>query len=92
VPVDEAKKTELAGARRAFIDDLVAQDVNSPEFGKRVDAITAMGQKEIRDAAGPVEPLPRSPGQGDGPESASAPICRSCAARSRISIRARRAS
>jgi len=26
--------------------------VNSPEFGKRVDAISAMGQKEIREAAG----------------------------------------
>ena len=35
-----------------FRSDLVAQDVNSPEFGKRVDAIAAMGQKEIRDAAG----------------------------------------
>jgi len=52
VPVDDAKKSELDGRVDAFIDDLVAQDVNSPEFGKRVDAITAMGQKEIRAAAG----------------------------------------
>ena len=52
VPVDDAKKTELQNRVSSFIDDLVAQDVNSPEFGKRVDAITAMGQKEIRDAAG----------------------------------------
>lgn len=52
VPVDEAKKSELETRVDQFIDDLVAQDVNSPEFGKRVDAITAMGQKEIREAAG----------------------------------------
>src|SRR3546814_4817225 len=36
----------------AFVTDLVAQDANSPEFGKRVDAISAMGQREIREAAG----------------------------------------
>ncbi|WP_431468856.1 toxic anion resistance protein [Sphingosinithalassobacter sp. LHW66-3] len=52
VPVDDSKKGELQSRVESFIDDLVAQDVNSPEFGKRVDAITAMGQKEIREAAG----------------------------------------
>jgi len=52
VPVDDTKKTELDGRVDQFIAELVAQDVNSPEFGKRVDAIAAMGQKEIRDAAG----------------------------------------
>jgi len=52
VPVEDAKKTELESRVDEFIDGLVAQDVNSPEFGKRVDAITGMGQKEIRAAAG----------------------------------------
>ncbi|MDP5277611.1 toxic anion resistance protein [Sphingomonas sp. DG1-23] len=52
VPVEDAKKNELEKRVDGFIDDLIAQDVNSPEFGKRVDAIAAMGQKEIRDAAG----------------------------------------
>ena len=52
VPVDDAKKTELEARVDAFVNDLVAQDVDSPEFGKRVDAITGMGQKEIREAAG----------------------------------------
>ena len=52
VPVDDAKKSQLDTRVDGFIDDLVAQDVNSPEFGKRVDAITAMGAKEIREAAG----------------------------------------
>ncbi len=52
VPVDDAKRTELQAKVDGFVNDLVAQDVNSPEFGKRVDAIAAMGQKEIREAAG----------------------------------------
>ncbi|WP_375393910.1 toxic anion resistance protein [uncultured Sphingomonas sp.] len=52
VPVDDAKKSELDARVDGFVTDLVAQDVNSPEFGKRVDAITAMGAKEIRAAAG----------------------------------------
>lgn len=51
VPVDDAKRSELERRVDAFVDDLVAQDVDSPEFGKRVDAITSMGQKEIREAA-----------------------------------------
>lgn len=52
VPVDAGTRTQLEERVDGFVDQLVAQDVNSPEFGKRVDAITAMGQKEIRDAAG----------------------------------------
>ena len=52
VPVDDTKKSELDARVDGFVTDLVAQDVNSPEFGKRVDAITAMGAKEIRAAAG----------------------------------------
>jgi uncharacterized protein YaaN involved in tellurite resistance len=52
VPVDDTKKSQLESRVDGFIDDLVSQDVNSPEFGKRVDAITAMGAKEIREAAG----------------------------------------
>ena len=52
VPVDDTKRSELERRVDAFVEQLVEEDVNSPEFGKRVDAITAMGQKEIRDAAG----------------------------------------
>ncbi|UVO49587.1 toxic anion resistance protein [Sphingomonas sp. SUN019] len=52
VPVDQGTKSKLEERVDGFIDQLVAQDVNSPEFGKRVDAITAMGAKEIREAAG----------------------------------------
>jgi len=52
VPVDDRTRSQLEEKVDGFIADLVVQDVNSPEFGKRVDAIAAMGQKEIRDAAG----------------------------------------
>ncbi|WNO54313.1 toxic anion resistance protein [Stakelama saccharophila] len=52
VPVDEKTRSKLDERVDGFIADLIAQDVNSPEFGKRVDQITSMGQKEIRDAAG----------------------------------------
>ncbi len=52
VPVDAGVKSQLDERVSGFVTDLVAQDVNSPEFGKRVDAITAMGAKEIREAAG----------------------------------------
>jgi uncharacterized protein YaaN involved in tellurite resistance len=52
VPVEDAKRSQLETRVDEFIAQLVAQDANSPEFGKRVDAITAMGAKEIRDAAG----------------------------------------
>jgi uncharacterized protein YaaN involved in tellurite resistance len=52
VPLEEKQKTELEKRVDSFVDELVAQDVNSPEFGKRVDSITALGQREIRAAAG----------------------------------------
>ncbi len=52
VPVAEENKAKLAAKVDAFIADLVAQDAASPEFGKRVDQLTAMGRKEIATAAG----------------------------------------
>ncbi|MET4896235.1 toxic anion resistance protein [Sphingomonadaceae bacterium jetA1] len=51
VPVDDKTRSQLEQKVDGFVAELVAQDVNSPEFGRRVDAITAMGQKEIREAA-----------------------------------------
>ncbi len=52
VPVSDAQKTKLEERVEAYITELVAQDVNSPEFGKRVDQLTNMGRKEIMEAAG----------------------------------------
>ena len=51
VPVDDKTRTQLEQKVDGFVAELIAQDVNSPEFGRRVDAITAMGQKEILEAA-----------------------------------------
>ncbi|MEP7351042.1 MAG: toxic anion resistance protein [Sphingorhabdus sp.] len=52
VPVTDEQKTKLEERVEAYIADLIAQDVNSPEFGKRVDQLTNMGRKEIMEAAG----------------------------------------
>ena len=52
VPIDAEKKSKLDEKVDAFIDDLVAQDSNSPAFGARVDQLTNMGRKEIAEAAG----------------------------------------
>ncbi|UZW55270.1 toxic anion resistance protein [Sphingobium sp. JS3065] len=52
VPLDDEKKSKLDEKVDAFVDDLVAQDPNSPEFGQRVDQLTNMGRKEIAEAAG----------------------------------------
>ncbi len=51
VPVSTADKSKLESKVDAFIADLVAQDSNSPEFGKRVDQLTNMGRKEIATAS-----------------------------------------
>ncbi len=52
VPVSAEIKSKLEAKVDGFIDDLVASDANSPEFGKKVDQLTNMGRKEIAAAAG----------------------------------------
>ena len=52
VPLETAQKTQLEAKAEAFVADLVAQDANSPEFGRRVDLIADMGRTEIAAAAG----------------------------------------
>jgi uncharacterized protein YaaN involved in tellurite resistance len=52
VPIGEGKKSEIAQRVSTFVDQLAELDANSPEFGKRVDTISNLGQKEIREAAG----------------------------------------
>jgi uncharacterized protein YaaN involved in tellurite resistance len=74
VPLKDEQVSQLDQKAEDFVTDLVAQDVNSPEFGKRVDAITNMGRKEIADAAGqsnrfldrPVKAM--DPASGVGPD------------------------
>ena len=52
VPVSTEVKSKLDTKVDSFVDDLLAQDPNSPEFGKKVDQLTNMGRKEIMAAAG----------------------------------------
>ena len=52
VPLKTEETTELEKRVDQFVDELAALDSNSPEFGKKVDQLTAMGRKEIAEAAG----------------------------------------
>ena len=52
VPLKTEETTELDKRVSQFVDDLAKLDSNSPEFGKKVDQLTAMGRKEIAEAAG----------------------------------------
>ena len=70
VPVTDEQKSKLEERVEAYVADLIAQDVNSPEFGKRVDQLTNMGRKEIMEAS--------------AKDQALAPILPNCAAWLRI--------
>jgi len=52
VPLKSEETSELDAKVAKFVDELAALDSNSPEFGKKVDQLTAMGRKEIAEAAG----------------------------------------
>ena len=52
VPLKSEETSELDKRVGQFVDELAALDSNSPEFGKKVDQLTAMGRKEISEAAG----------------------------------------
>ena len=51
VPVTSEQKSKLDTKVDAFVEELVAVDANSPQFGEKVDQITRMGQEQIRAAA-----------------------------------------
>src|SRR3954470_3079836 len=52
VPLKSEETGELDKRVAQFVDELAALDSNSPDFGKKVDQLTAMGRKEIAEAAG----------------------------------------
>ncbi|HYG29045.1 MAG TPA: toxic anion resistance protein [Allosphingosinicella sp.] len=52
VPLKEEQKSKLDEKVESFVDELIALDSNSPEFGRKVDQLTAMGRREIAEAAG----------------------------------------
>lgn len=51
VAVDPAKRTELQAKADTFVADLAAQVPGSPDFSRRVDDITRMGEQDIRASA-----------------------------------------
>ena len=52
VPLKTEETSELDQKVAKFVEELAALDSNSPDFGKKVDQLTAMGRKEIAEAAG----------------------------------------
>ncbi|HET6492456.1 MAG TPA: toxic anion resistance protein, partial [Burkholderiales bacterium] len=52
VPLKAEETSELDKRVAQFVDELSKLASNSPEFGKKVDQLTAMGRKEIAEAAG----------------------------------------
>ena len=52
VPLKAEETSELDAKVGRYVEELAALDSNSPEFGKKVDQLTAMGRKEIAEAAG----------------------------------------
>jgi uncharacterized protein YaaN involved in tellurite resistance len=51
IPVDLTKQTELQAKAAAFAAELASMDTRSPEFTKKVDSITSMGDKDMRATA-----------------------------------------
>ena len=69
VPLKSEQQTALEAKVESFVEDLIAQDANSPEFGKRVDALTALGRREIAEAAGHANRFLDRPVRAMDPES-----------------------
>ena len=63
VPIDPAKQTELQTRAHAFADELASLDARSPEFSKKVESITSMGDKDMRASASVVQPHARAAGR-----------------------------
>src|SRR6476646_4102262 len=51
VPVADARAAELQTRAASFAIELAALDVRSPEFAKKVESITALGDREMRESA-----------------------------------------
>jgi uncharacterized protein YaaN involved in tellurite resistance len=50
-PVDDRTAKQIEQAVDSFVDSLVALDVHSPDFQRKVDSVTNLGSQEIRRAA-----------------------------------------
>jgi uncharacterized protein YaaN involved in tellurite resistance len=51
VPVDNARQLELRSRAQAFAQELASLEANSPAFSEKVNAITSMGEQDMRASA-----------------------------------------
>jgi len=51
VPLDSARQLELRTRAQSFAQELAALDANSPAFTEKVNAITSMGEQDMRASA-----------------------------------------
>jgi uncharacterized protein YaaN involved in tellurite resistance len=51
VPVDSTRQLELRSRAQSFAQELASIDANSPAFTEKVNAITSMGEQDMRAAA-----------------------------------------
>jgi uncharacterized protein YaaN involved in tellurite resistance len=51
IPIDDAKKQELAAKAAAFANELASLDTKSPEFTQKIASVTSMGDQDMRAAA-----------------------------------------
>ncbi|HEX8303949.1 MAG TPA: toxic anion resistance protein [Jatrophihabitans sp.] len=51
VPLDNARQLELRSRAQSFAQELASVDANSPAFTEKVNAITSMGEQDMRAAA-----------------------------------------
>ncbi len=51
VAVPDTRKTELQTRAASFAMELAALDVRSPDFARKVESITALGEREMRESA-----------------------------------------
>ena len=51
VPLDNARQLELRARAQTFAQELASVDANSPAFTEKVNAITSMGEQDMRAAA-----------------------------------------
>jgi uncharacterized protein YaaN involved in tellurite resistance len=79
VPVDPAVAEQLEATADAFVAQVVALDVHSPDFTGKVGSISRMGDREMRDAAAVSNRMLERPvkAMGSGLFDASSPVSRS---------------
>src|SRR3954454_20682997 len=51
VPVADARQAELQSRAASFAIELAALDVRSPEFARKVESITSLGDRKVREPA-----------------------------------------